>query len=819
VSDRLLPVLIRDHLGAHGVRTRADVVAALVTVVDPHGDRGLAAMLDDVVDEVVRAEPTLTVVGEEVVDLAALAGGSGPFAHRITAEEIQADEVHLEPDLALIGVLAADLGGLHRAEDGWPLSLHTIRTPAGGRAGGLQVRRVLRGPAGWLRRFNPGALLRCSADAGVLVLETAPEPAGDTAADDAGAGNPRPTVQAALDEAVMVLQQGDQVPVDAVDLQAAGLLHGWIRGWVPDGDGIDLTDIPFGDVLAACGYETDGTAVARPDIWEPYAELSRTIRLVWAHQDHGTGDLDGLRTVLDAFAGWRADPAAIPASSVFALIHRSDSGAFCVEEELLRAGGGRPGELRAFLDAAEPPRGRAAAALWALRAVAAEAEGDLGAARDHTDAALAADPMWLPSVEARFRECGARGRLTEAVRLLQVARTDADTELQSLRALQRTLEPNTGRNEPCPCGSGRKFKQCHLGRLELSSIDRGWWLVRRALDHQELVGSPDLDLVVGGGERSPLDEAPHLVTEAALFDRGGFARFVEHCDALFDEADRALADAWVAGQRPSVYRVEARAGAQLTVVDLARPDDPPLAVERRLPGQQPLEVGDDVWMRLLPCGDRWWSGIVTRLLSTAERDALLALDPDHGEHATRRFRVVASLDEPPELTDRGRPVVFCMRVWALGAGEEAVRSFAAELAEPERAGNTGDTDDTGSGAWRLSAPDLDDGYLFLIPPSPTTEPDDPSDHDDDDVTENHDDTGWGLLVSCRSLADHAALEEAVRARFPAARVLSETTVPRRRRLAIDEEEAILVDAYEDPDDDEWLDDDDLDLDLELGDDV
>jgi preprotein translocase subunit SecA len=22
-------------------------------------------------------------------------------------------------------------------------------------------------------------------------------------------------------------------------------------------------------------------------------------------------------------------------------------------------------------------------------------------------------------------------------------------------------EPKAGRNEPCPCGSGKKFKQCH----------------------------------------------------------------------------------------------------------------------------------------------------------------------------------------------------------------------------------------------------------------------------------------------------------------------------------------------------------------------
>ena len=26
-------------------------------------------------------------------------------------------------------------------------------------------------------------------------------------------------------------------------------------------------------------------------------------------------------------------------------------------------------------------------------------------------------------------------------------------------------EPKVGRNDPCPCGSGKKYKQCH-GRLE-----------------------------------------------------------------------------------------------------------------------------------------------------------------------------------------------------------------------------------------------------------------------------------------------------------------------------------------------------------------
>jgi hypothetical protein len=28
------------------------------------------------------------------------------------------------------------------------------------------------------------------------------------------------------------------------------------------------------------------------------------------------------------------------------------------------------------------------------------------------------------------------------------------------------VEPNLGRNDPCPCGSGKKYKQCHLAADE-----------------------------------------------------------------------------------------------------------------------------------------------------------------------------------------------------------------------------------------------------------------------------------------------------------------------------------------------------------------
>ncbi|MFH1615803.1 MAG: SEC-C metal-binding domain-containing protein [Planctomycetota bacterium] len=36
-----------------------------------------------------------------------------------------------------------------------------------------------------------------------------------------------------------------------------------------------------------------------------------------------------------------------------------------------------------------------------------------------------------------------------------------DRRFHKLKSIKQTF--NIGRNDPCPCGSGRKFKKCHLG--------------------------------------------------------------------------------------------------------------------------------------------------------------------------------------------------------------------------------------------------------------------------------------------------------------------------------------------------------------------
>ncbi len=861
---RLLPVLIHDVMDGRATIDRREVIDGVLRFMGDDTAASVAHMLDNVVDQVVQDVPTFERVGDLFVDLEVVAEQAGPFAHRLSAEEIDRDELDLDPDLSLLAALAGDAGGLHRGEDGWPLDLRVVRSPGAGRGGNLRLRRYLRGPAGWLGHFAPGDLVSASVYEGLLHL-THVEGSADVTdrADGANADvGLLAGVVEGLDAAVAAAQHGDEVPVDAVELMASGLVTGWLKGLVDadvgavveagveaggeagvDGGGglVGLDTMPFGEVLEAAGYEVDGPTVAKADLWEPYAKLAAVIRRTWAHQHHDRQEMAALVGLLEAFANWSADRSMTPASALIAEIHRHEGVAFCVEEELLDDAHGRMGDLRTFLDSFEVPRGRRAAILLTLKAVAAEADGDLDVARELTDEALAADPTWPPAIETRFREVSARGNLAEAVRLLQVVRSHEDRELGQLRAIQKALSPDTPRNAPCPCGSGRKFKQCHLGKMELSPLDRAWWISLRAHDHQDRCGPLDRDLLVGGGERSPLEEAPHLVEDAWFHDHGGMAAWLSAYGSVLDPADSSLAESWLEGQRPGVYRVDATAGNELTVTDLGRGDS--LVVSRRGETHNYLEPGDVAWMRPVPCGDLWWTGTVTRLLSDVEIEALLALGVESGDPAVAlaRYQIVAGIHVVPELSDLGRPVVFCAQSWSFpDDDEDAVRAVLDEVAEADAVVPI---------SWTWSGPDRDRGWLHLIRPSDHFDDDEAglddeaddgeadfdNDANDGDVVEvDLIDTGvadevdlvedpgpdladalrhLSVLAVTRTMAERDAVAAMIAERFPTAIANYSTASPRRRRIAIEADEKILREATYGPDED-WLDDDDYDDDYD-----
>lgn len=129
-----------------------------------------------------------------------------------------------------------------------------------------------------------------------------------------------------------------------------------------------------------------------------------------------------------------------------------------------------------------------------------------------------------------------------------------------------------GRNDPCPCGSGKKYKKCCMGREQVVSLDR----VRHdrayrrlltdlqeyclGLQHRELEWA-EAEFFTAGEDEEELDDADYY----AWLDWVGFSYRLsttgESVLASFaaqrsDPTERALLDAW-AGTRPGLYAVAA----------------------------------------------------------------------------------------------------------------------------------------------------------------------------------------------------------------------------------------------------------------------
>jgi hypothetical protein len=137
-----------------------------------------------------------------------------------------------------------------------------------------------------------------------------------------------------------------------------------------------------------------------------------------------------------------------------------------------------------------------------------------------------------------------------------------------------------GRNDACWCGSGRKFKQCHLGRRAPATLaDRVGWLYRKPVAYIERRGGqPGYDVLelarsraVDPDDPASLAEAlaDPLVTDVALHEGGWFERFVAERGAFLPDDEALLASAWLLVER-SVYEIlETHPGEGLSVRDCA----------------------------------------------------------------------------------------------------------------------------------------------------------------------------------------------------------------------------------------------------------
>jgi hypothetical protein len=340
-------------------------------------------------------------------------------------------------------------------------------------------------------------------------------------------------------------------------------------------------------------------------------------------------------------------------------------------------GTGRAGAhaLGIFAEVMEPkvPRAARVACRW-LRAVALERIGDIDAAERELLAAESMDPDWPLPLFDLARMASDRGDVERGLSLLHRAGAGPDHPLVELLQQYRA-EPrrDLGRNEPCWCGSGRKYKKCHLGREALPLAERACWLYAKAGQHAVLSGGWTDLLAEADHERCRyIDDdddavaaalADPLVLDTVLFEGGAFAEFLEVRGALLPDDERLLAEQWLLVER-SVFEVEQVHRGQGVAVRDVRTGDTHEVRERA--ASRHLKPGQLVCARVLPAGDtmQFFGGLEPVALH--ERDTLIELLDTKPDAVTLVARLSRRFAPPALANTEGDPLAVCEATLSVG---------------------------------------------------------------------------------------------------------------------------------------------------------
>ena len=175
--------------------------------------------------------------------------------------------------------------------------------------------------------------------------------------------------------------------------------------------------------------------------------------------------------------------------------------------------------------------------------------------------------------------------------------------------------PAARRNDPCPCGSGRKYKACHLGQERHPLADRSSWLFEKAKRFLES-RHPDSVSRLAGEMADPSDsirlyeellEAP-FVLDVALHEDGIFDEFLASRHELLPDDEVLLALQWALVDR-AAFEIRRVDGDRLELFNIGTADT--ITVVNTHPNDR-TRVGALMLGRPLPVGDtyRAFSGFI-----------------------------------------------------------------------------------------------------------------------------------------------------------------------------------------------------------------
>jgi hypothetical protein len=445
---------------------------------------------------------------------------------------------------------------------------------------------------------------------------------------------------------------------------------------------------PLADLIDAAGLERDGSYLARAGFDFARERVQRRVQDVVDRFDFGEPEAQAYATLAMAWHGWTTKRDVIvselleAAARVFDLIPVA---AAFVEAECDPAVPERLDDMVSFGEAlVDASSGRHQAGPAWLVAQGHGVAGRADRSEEWIDTALSFDGGHVLALYDKAWFEFDRGEARKAKALL--TRLGARAFVHDVAILDAVLAPvwpAVRRNDPCPCGSGRKYKHCHLGvdeapldaRLTWLYRKANWWLERR---HRLEVDSMAI-LRARNSAMSPgqLLEVDPLIADSVLAEGGRFGEWLAERGALLPSDEAMLAAQWELVDR-SVFEVtEVRLDDGVTVRDVRTGDV--VDVQERL-GTHDIEVGWYLLARPLPTGagtNQFFGGIT--VVPDAMLDRFIELLDDE-PMAAQVLRLVAEAEAPPTLwNSEGHATVFCEITWMVPDIEMAVEVLDAEF--------------------------------------------------------------------------------------------------------------------------------------------
>jgi hypothetical protein len=681
-SDESIADVVRQALSARGPMTEDDLLLALEgdgIDLGPEPDETLAEVLDE------DTELVLPLVDGRWAWIPALLDGR-TFTHRLSEAEVAHDMIGFGPDLAPVSMLT-EIDTYQRLVDGSPISDVSPFLDEGVLAArGVPLEDV---DSEGALLLPPGHFATLGVDAGDLVglrvttngfeLVTVAEPApSDISTALTTLLEQRRDQPEMLDNAVWTVCADDdnlfRQPTEPLgDLLAAG-------GLACDGDWIACGGFDFGAWRVAARveriksrYELDEdealAVLATVRLYEEVLDLVEAVQAAEGSGEHEVAELvsqlaSGSEPApLDDEKEPEPDRTTVRMALEFLAEPMVAAAAL---EEIQSVDEGSAVALGVFAESAEPTAPRAARpALRWLRAKAYEALSDIEQAEATLHAAESLDLSWPLTLLSLARYASDRGDAERGLALLRRAGVPADHELaELLERFRPAPRPDIGRNQRCWCGSGRKYKVCHLNREQLPLEQRAAWLYQKA--GADLFDGRFTPLLVETAEaRAQYWDFPEalevamrdgLACDAVLFEGGAFADFLDARGFLLPEDERLLAEQWLLVER-SVHEVlDVSRGDGFTLRDV-RTGDVHQVRERAASSQ--VKAGELYCARVVPAGDTMQIFGGMEPVSLRERDDLIAVldgEPDPVDLVAALSRRFA----PPVLQNtEGEPLLIC----------------------------------------------------------------------------------------------------------------------------------------------------------------